>query len=141
MQVSVKDIAETLGGEAALGRTLRDIGDLNAAVVAGLPRSALDRVAQRLTEGGTSVDILSVVRPLAAGGTRLDVSQSERLERVARLLATAVLVFGDEMAARTFLVTPHDRLGGRAPLMLLSTELGGREVERLLDAMAYGLPA
>jgi putative toxin-antitoxin system antitoxin component (TIGR02293 family) len=141
MEVSVKDIAETLGGEAALGRPLRDLGDLNAAVVAGLPRSALDRVAQRLTQNGVYVDVLSVVRPRGTADTPLDVDEGERLERVARLLATAIHVFGDEAAARAFIVTPHDRLGGRAPLALLATELGGRQVERLLDSIAYGLPA
>lgn len=140
MQVGVKEIAEVLGGEAALGRPVRDLGDLNAVVTDGLPNAVLRQLALRLSRDDGGAAVMAVVRP-RAGATRLDAGESERLERVARLWTTAVQVFGDEAAARAFLATPHNRLGGRAPLALLATELGGREVERLLDAIAYGLPA
>jgi hypothetical protein len=68
-------------------------------------------------------------------------SDSERIERYARFLAIAKKVFGTMPRALDFLSTEHDRLGGRTPLACLSTELGGREVEAILDSIAFGLPA
>jgi uncharacterized protein (DUF2384 family) len=49
-------------------------------------------------------------------------------------------VFGSTEDARTFMHRPHPELNGRRPVDAALTELGGRAVERVLDALAFGLP-
>jgi uncharacterized protein (DUF2384 family) len=49
-------------------------------------------------------------------------------------------VFGDDDDARAFLQRPHPELQGRRPVDAALTELGGRMVESVLDAMFFGLP-
>jgi len=67
-------------------------------------------------------------------------SQSERLERLARVMALAEDVWESRDDARRFLTTPHALLGER-PLDLAQTELGARRVEDLLWRLEYSLPA
>lgn len=72
---------------------------------------------------------------------RLSPDESEKTERLARVFATALYVWDDEVDARDFLNTPHPLLEGRRPLDVAMTELGARRVEELLAKLFYGLPA
>jgi len=67
--------------------------------------------------------------------------ESERTERLARVVATADYVWDDTDAARRFLHEPHPMLEGRAPLDLALSELGARRVEDLLWRLFHGFPA
>ncbi|PCE21495.1 MbcA/ParS/Xre antitoxin family protein, partial [Burkholderia ubonensis] len=67
--------------------------------------------------------------------------ESEKTERLARIVATAAYVWDDADAARQFLAAPHPELEGRAPLDVALTELGARRVEEVLWKLFYGLPA
>jgi putative toxin-antitoxin system antitoxin component (TIGR02293 family) len=67
--------------------------------------------------------------------------ESERSERLARVVATAQYVFDDERDARLFLSTPHPELEGARPLDLALREIGARRVEEVLARLFYGLPA
>ena len=71
---------------------------------------------------------------------RLSVDESERTERLARVLAHAEYVWDDREQAREWMSKPHRELGDRAPLDVARTELGARRVEALLDKLFYGLP-
>ena len=42
--------------------------------------------------------------------------------------------------APTFLANPHPMLGGRTPLEAATTDVGARNVERILSAIEAGLP-
>lgn len=70
---------------------------------------------------------------------RLKPEESERTERLARVIATAEYVWNDVEAAKLFLNTPHTQIGGR-PLEAAYTELGARQVEELLWKIFHGLP-
>jgi putative toxin-antitoxin system antitoxin component (TIGR02293 family) len=118
---------------------------LEDAVLAGLPREALRRVAERLggdAERATAIEHAIVPKTtLARRGTgRLTREESERTERLARLFVHAVAALGSEEDARLFMRRGHPELEGRSPLEAAITELGGRRVEDILHALEYGLP-
>ena len=68
----------------------------------------------------------------------LDSVASERLDRIATVshLAEAVLE-GREAAAR-WMSQPNQGLGGEAPIMLCETEIGAKQVRRVLNALEWG---
>jgi putative toxin-antitoxin system antitoxin component (TIGR02293 family) len=65
--------------------------------------------------------------------------QSGRLLRVARAIAAAEETFGDREKAGAWLRRGTTALEGEAPLDLLDTEEGAREVETLLTRIGHGL--
>ena len=68
MLVRPKDIAEVLGGPTVLGRTVRDLGDLDEVLRAGLPLGALDILEARLppVAGRKNSPVRAVVKPAFA---------------------------------------------------------------------------
>lgn len=64
--------------------------------------------------------------------------ESERLERLARVVAIATEYLGDHERAMRWLNCPNHALGGIAPLEAIETELGARQVENVLGRIAYG---
>ncbi len=73
--------------------------------------------------------------------SRLGHGVSDRLYRVARVLALAEHVLEDREQARDWLHEAQPGLGGRAPIDLLATEAGSREVEALLDRIEHSFLA
>src|SRR5258708_39226434 len=67
--------------------------------------------------------------------------QSDRLVRVARVLAAAEETFGDRAKAGTWLRRPTSGLAGEQPLDLLDTDEGARAVETLLGRIGHGIAA
>lgn len=116
---------------------------IKEAIVRGLPRDALQRVARAISpDPVAATKLVHAVVPkssLSRRGT-LTPAQGEQTERLARLFAYAQRVFGEADDARAFMHNPHPELQGRRPVDAALTELGGRAVERVLDALAYGLP-
>ena len=70
---------------------------------------------------------------------RLTRDESDRLARVARVLALAEETFGDREAARTWLRRSNRALAGQAPLELLDTDGGARAVEAVLVRVEHGV--
>jgi putative toxin-antitoxin system antitoxin component (TIGR02293 family) len=70
---------------------------------------------------------------------RLDMQESDRLVRYARLFGQAVHVLGSEPSAARWMKRPARALGGEAPLQFAETEPGAREVERLLGRIEHGV--
>ena len=52
---------------------------------------------------------------------------SERVERLARVLAAAEYTWMDQEQARAWVNQPHPELGGQTPLSVAATELGARD--------------
>ena len=77
-------------------------------------------------------------RRRAAG--RLSAPESDRVVRYADLLRRAVALLGDEESAALWLSTPASALGGETPLDHATTELGGRNVARLIGRLEHGIP-
>jgi putative toxin-antitoxin system antitoxin component (TIGR02293 family) len=116
---------------------------MEPAITSGLPRDALQRVAQAISPDPVEANrLVHKVVPKSSLNRRgtLTPAQGEQTERLARLFSYASRVFGSTRDARTFMQRPHPELDGRRPVDAALTELGGRAVENVLDALAYGLP-
>jgi putative toxin-antitoxin system antitoxin component (TIGR02293 family) len=72
---------------------------------------------------------------------RLDPVASDRLFRVARIVALAIEVLETEQAALHWLKRPQIGLGVRVPLALLTTDAGCDQVEKLLLRIEHGVYA
>jgi putative toxin-antitoxin system antitoxin component (TIGR02293 family) len=140
MTMTAGPVQEILG----LKRAGRGTAALAAAVENGLPRSALLRVVARSGLSGKARDaLLYRVVPLATfkRRTRLKQHESEKTERLARVIALAELLWDDQPAAQQFLDSAHAELAGRTPLECAGSELGARQVEEVVMRAIYGLPA
>ena len=91
-----------------------------------------------LKELATSLDLSprSLQRRRRQG--RLAGYESDRVYRLARIIALAKRYLGSDEAVPQWLRRPNRALGGSTPLELLDTELGARAVENVLGRIAYG---
>ena len=139
--VSAARIAEVMG----LRGKVRSLGELSSAVRDGLPKSALkSSVARVFPDGADQTAMLYRIIPEATYKRRRDhlkMDESERTERLARVIATAEYVWDDAVEARRYLTTPHAHLDGQTPVEAALSELGARRVEALLWKLYYGLAA
>lgn len=139
--VSPARIAAVMG----LRSKVRSLGDLASAVRDGLPKSALKAsVARVFPDGAEHTSMLYRIIPEATYKRRrehLKIDESERTERLARVIATAEYVWDDAAEARRYLTTPHAHLDGQTPVVVALTELGARQIEALLWKLYYGLAA
>jgi putative toxin-antitoxin system antitoxin component (TIGR02293 family) len=139
MAVPADRVARILG----LKSTIRSVADIADAVESGLPKQSLERVVERAgIEGPARVKLMQRVVPAATfkRRQRLKLVESEKTERLARVIALAELLWDDDAEARRFLATPHPELGRRKPIEAGLTELGARQVEDLVMRALYGLP-
>ena len=72
---------------------------------------------------------------------RLSAQESDRLARVVRTIAAAETTFGSVEKAALWLRRPTAILAGEAPMALLDTDGGIRDVEKLLGRIDHGLAA
>ena len=63
---------------------------------------------------------------------------SERLDRIASVAILAEKVLEDRLAASEWLTSNNFMLGGISPLMHCETEIGARQVRRILRAIDWG---
>jgi len=135
-------VVEELGGEPVLGRSLRTTTDLEAAIREGFPQTVVEEVMRgaglTLKELAASLDLSARSLQRRRREGRLARYESDRLYRLARIVALAKHYLGDEEAAIRWLRRPNRALGGRTPLELVDTELGARTVENILGRIAYG---
>jgi putative toxin-antitoxin system antitoxin component (TIGR02293 family) len=130
-------------GSAGALLGLRDpTSDLAVAVSAGLPRTALGRLARAMAPADAHFKFRLVPQAALAkqrGAKRLTPEQSALLARVARALSFALEIYGDPESARRFLFGPHMMLGNQAPIdVILDSEDGADRVIQLLGRVAYG---
>ncbi len=145
MNISAEQIAFTLGGRQTLGRSVHNMRELDALVRDGIPRAALDSFL-KLLERSDAVPPQMLRQKIVPRATyqralTLNTQVSETTERLARLYALALSVFEDPNAVVSFLMSPHPELGNRAPFDVALTEIGGREVEEVIERGLHGLPA
>ena len=144
MTVTAIDIADVLGGSHILRRRLATLGALNDAVSQGLPKAALQQTAARIfADKREQRRLMYRIVPEATYKRRRDrltAAESERTERMARVVASAEFVWDNRDEARRFLTTPHPALSGKTPVEAAMTELGARQVEEILGKIFHGLP-
>lgn len=68
----------------------------------------------------------------------LDSVASERLDRIAAVSRLAETVFESRELAAQWMSKPNKALGDEAPIMLCETEIGARQVRRVLHALEWG---
>ena len=135
---TARGLSETLGLKA----------DSAAAIIKqverGLPFRSLESVA---SASGLTIEAIAEFVGLPArqlprrrAARRLSPSESDRLVRVAALVESAAALFeGDRDAACRWLNAPRRALDGQSPLSYARTELGAREVERLIGRLEHGV--
>ena len=114
------------------------------AIERGLPFRRLARLGTQLDEPAASIAELVQIAPrtLARRKTHgtLKPDESERVERFERIYAQAVELFeGDRTAAVRWLKQANRGLALRTPLDFSRTEIGAREVERLIGRLEHGV--
>ena len=139
--VEPSKIAQVLG----LRRKVTSIEQLEQQVEAGLPKASLGAVARYVYGNSTDASaLMQRVIPAATfhrRGSELKPLEGERVERLARVIATAEHVWDSAEDARAFLSSPHAMLGGKRPIEVALTELGARRVESLLWSLFHGIAA
>lgn len=117
--------------------------ELIQSLKAGLPFQELDDLRRELEVPMEKlVPLLGISkttlhRRRAAG--KLDLAESDRVMRFARLLGQAASVMESIEAGRRWLLSPQVGLGGAVPLEYAETEVGAGEVENLLGRIEYGV--
>lgn len=139
-------LLDVLGGSKVFrGRTHPSTAELRAHIRLGLPYSSLESLRQRLqlTLPETATLLQTPTRTLARRKRerKLQPAESDRLVRLARVAAHAVMVFGDEERAATWLRRSNRALNGEMPLRLLDTEIGTAQVEDVLGRIEHGIVA
>src|SRR5580698_8713437 len=135
-------VVAELGGKQTLGRALTSDHEMREAIRDGFPPKVVEElmIASGLTlkELAASLDLSprSLQRRRRSG--KLAQYESDRLYRLARLVAIASQYLGDSERARRWLKRPNRALGGIAPISAIDTEVGAREVENILGRIAYG---
>ena len=99
-------------------------------------QSGIDMPLEQLA-GKLSISRSTLQRRKIAG--RLTSEESDKVLRFSRLLQQATELFGNVDKARAWLKHPQRGLGGAIPLDFAETEIGAREVERLLGRIDYGV--
>ena len=116
--------------------------DLARLVENGLP---IARLSLLKAHGVTFTEVSEIVisprtlKHRKARGERLSDEETDRMVRVARIIALANSVFGNPQKALKWLRTESARMGGRRPLSMLRTDAGGRLVESHLWQIDEGV--
>jgi putative toxin-antitoxin system antitoxin component (TIGR02293 family) len=138
------NLMQVLGGRQVFGARADHV-DLLAEIERGLPTKAYERIAHTLALSPDEEDRLLQVslrtRARWKHRSRLDPAVSDRVARLARILALAEEVLENRSHAVAWLREPSESLGGRRPLEVLATDAGAEKVSNLLYQMEYGLYA
>ena len=139
----VEGAVSVLGGARVLGRSVRSRQDLAERVREGLPFAALSAVMERY---GISRDALCDILHLSRRNflrrkqqKRLSADESDRLYRLARVLAHANRVFEDPQESADWIQTPNAALGKQQPLTLFDTDIGVQQVDEVLGRIEHGI--
>jgi putative toxin-antitoxin system antitoxin component (TIGR02293 family) len=135
-------VVKELGGRGLLGDKVATQRDLSNAIRKGFRHEVVEGLMRAsgltLKELAEALDLSprSLQRRRRTG--RLARFESDRLYRLARIVALAEDSLGNRRSVTHWLKTSNRALGGAAPINSIDTELGAREVENVLGRIAYG---
>jgi putative toxin-antitoxin system antitoxin component (TIGR02293 family) len=135
---------DVVGGPAVVGAQATAGIDLVRLVRRGLPVGVIEYLLDNGSLTLAEVDRIVLPRKTLANRRKLGTltpEQSDRLLRVARLLALTEDTFGNREKAAVWLRRPTTALAGECPIDLLDTDEGAREVETVLGRIAHGIAA
>lgn len=143
MLATLDRVYEQLGGEEAIGVEVHSESEMERLLREGLPVSVLGKFRENwgLTiielAGSLSIPKSTLMRMLERH-KRMASGDSDRVYRLASILALAEEYIGDRKKAQQWLRQPNQALGDQTPLRTLDTEIGARRLEQLLGRIAYG---
>src|SRR5712671_2582593 len=132
----LRAVLRELGGRSVLGRNLASQRDLSDAIREGFPPAVVEELMRAsgltLKELADALDLSprSLQRRRRSG--RLARFESDRLYRLARIVALAHQSLGNRTSASRWLKRSNRALGNVAPVNAIDTELGARQVENVL---------
>ncbi len=139
----LRGFSPDLAGTKSLG-VAPTLPELVSMVHAGLPFEMFSRLEK--CTGWTShrlahvLDISAATLDRRRKAGRFSATESDRLLRLARVTELAVELFEDDQeAAWDWLNTEQPALGGAKPLDYATTEVGAREVERVIQRLEHGV--
>lgn len=143
MQAPVNRVFEQLGGEKAVGAGVRSESEMEQLLREGLPVAVLGNFRENWgftvmeLAGSLSIPKSTLMRMLERR-KRMAHADSDRVYRLASILALAEEAIGDRKKAQQWLRQTNQALGNQTPLRTLETEIGARRVEQILGRIAYG---
>jgi putative toxin-antitoxin system antitoxin component (TIGR02293 family) len=143
--VHASRVAEKLGVTKRFKHGMGSVVAVHEALQAGLPRRALLKAMQSIRIPTAAllpvfgISMRTFMRLKADPDKLLDAEQSGRIWQFAQLLAKAEDVFGSNERAGTWLQTPAMALENRRPIELLTTSVGARLVDDVIERMLRGV--
>jgi putative toxin-antitoxin system antitoxin component (TIGR02293 family) len=125
------------------GRSAPSSMQVRERIQRGLPYSSLESVSERLQLSVPEAAVVlqmpsrTLARRKQAG--RLAADESDRLYRLAHVVAFAANVLGSDEKAAAWLRRPNRALEHERPIDLLDTDIGARQVEDILGRIAHGV--
>ena len=138
----VEVLVEALGGQKVLKRRIGNLAELRATVKTGLPFASLEALMGKfgLARDETAAALHLPQRTVARRKKqqKFPADESDRLLRLARIGAQAAATLGSQEKAAQWLRKPNRALGNEAPLDLIDSDIGTRQVEEVLGRIEHG---
>jgi putative toxin-antitoxin system antitoxin component (TIGR02293 family) len=135
-------LVEALGGKKVFKRRIVNVDQLRETVKAGLPYASLEALIGKFglarEEAAAALHLPQRTIARRKKEQKLQADESDRLLRLARVGAQAVATLGSEEKAVQWLRRPNRELGKRAPLDLIDSDIGTRQVEEVLGRIEHG---
>ena len=135
-------LVEALGGQKVFKRRIVNVDQLRETVKAGLPYASLEALIGKFglarEEAAAALHLPQRTIARRKKEQKLQADESDRLLRLARVGAQAVATLGSEEKAVQWLRRPNRALGKRAPLDLIDSDIGTRQVEEVLGRIEHG---
>lgn len=137
-------VAKRLGVEKLLRRRADSALAVHEALHVGLPRRALlnampDEIPLALLLPVFGISLRTFMRLKTDPRKLLDAEQSGRVWQFAELLAKAEDVFESRERAAQWMLDPAMALENRRPIDLLTTPVGAKLVDDVLERLRYGV--
>jgi putative toxin-antitoxin system antitoxin component (TIGR02293 family) len=143
MLATVDQVFRQLGGQHAVGAQVRSESEMERLLREGLPISVLGNFRENwgftiMELAGSLAIPKSTLMRMLERRQRMASADSDRVYRLASILALAEQAIGDRKKAQRWLRQANQVLGSQTPLRVLETEIGVRRVEQILGRIAYG---
>jgi putative toxin-antitoxin system antitoxin component (TIGR02293 family) len=135
-------LVEALGGKKVFKRRIVNVDQLRETVRAGLPYASFEALIGKFglarQEAAAALHLPQRTIARRKKEKKLEADESDRLLRLARVSAQAAATLGSEEKAVQWLRRPNRALGSRAPLELIDSDIGARQVEEILGRIDHG---
>ncbi len=140
--LDTESLVEALGGKKVFKRRIVNVDQLRETVKAGLPYASLEALIGKFglarEEAAAALHLPQRTIARRKKEQKLQADESDRLLRLARVGAQAAATLGSEEKAVQWLRRPNRALGNHAPLDLIGSDIGTRQVEEVLGRIEHG---